>query len=142
MKYKCQLRSYDCYHINSHKCSNCTRNELSAKSQCEDNYISKLDKINEFYEFLTGNDMPDGVIAESPKLSTKQAFTVIWFLQEITRCLPDHIEKCQECDVLFDSDGEGWFLTEDYELDGETLPEEYYGHYCDDCVPNVEFTSP
>ena len=121
-------------------CSWCNHNELSKETEnAQDHHITPLEKVNEFYEFLTDSDTPEGVHAESPKLAYELAFTVIWFLQEITHCLPEHIEQCKECFDLFDSDREGCCLDDQYNLDGKTLPEKYWGYYCDNCVPNIEF---
>ena len=107
----------------------------------KDEYISKLDKVDELFKYLTDEKIPDGVKVRSrPKLSTNKAWSLIWFLQEVTLCLPDHIEKCDRCDELFDTDQEGFILDDQYELNGKTLPKKYWGHFCDGCVPNVEFS--
>lgn len=135
-----QSRRY-CYHASTgnRKCWNCSHNRTHNDTELADNYISVVDKVTELYDYLCGGDMPEGVTCWQPKMSRKHAFSVIWFLQEITRCLPDHIENCQGCDALFDSDSEGYRLDDQYELNGKTLPEKYWGNWCDNCVPNVEF---
>jgi len=138
---KCKLRYCDCYHEDSYKCRNCTHNENpQKKKELTDNYISIRDKVNELYEFLADGKLPNGVVIKScPKLSRNKAWNVIWFLQEVTRCLPDHIEKCDVCGELYDSDQEGFILDDQYELNGKTLPKKYWGFYCDGCAPSIDF---
>lgn len=68
-----------------------------------------LEKVSELYEFLQGN-APDTVTinhAKQPKLSQRQAFAVIWFLQEHMRILPSNIERCISCSTLYDTHTEG-----------------------------------
>ena len=96
--------------------------------------------IQEFMDFLTDTELPEGMtLPDPPKLKPSQAFTVIWFLQEHMGVLSPQFEKCQECDVIFDSHSEGFHLSDDYTLDEKTLPEKYWGHYCNNCVPNINF---
>ena len=138
---KCTVRGRQCYHAvaNSRNCWNCSRNENHNNTDLSDNYISIVDKVTVLYDYLAGQDMPDGVMCWQPEMSRKRAFDVIWFLQEIMHCLPDHIERCQGCDALFDTDCEGYQLDDQYDLNGKTLPKKYWGCWCNDCVPNVEF---
>ena len=140
-KNKCTLRSCDCYNniAANRECSNCTRNEERAEGEATNNYISITSKVTELYDYLAGDNMPDGVHCWQPKMSRKHAFDVIWFLQQITGCLPDHIERCEGCDNLFDTDHEGYCLDDQYELDGKTLPKKYWGDWCQDCAPDVDF---
>ncbi|WP_175639107.1 hypothetical protein [Metabacillus schmidteae] len=44
-----------------------------------------------------------------PKLTSKQAFSVIYYLQEALGVIPDVYEKCDECDSLFDTDNSGHY---------------------------------
>lgn len=65
--------------------------------------------IDEFYRFLQGEN-PEGVEVTGHrqiKLSQKKAYTVIWYLQEHLRILPDHIERCDNCGELYDSHSGG-----------------------------------
>ena len=66
------------------------------------------EKIEELYRFLQG-ELPKGIhIKHPPKLSSRKAFRVIWFLQEVTGVLPDRYERCKTCGDIFDSyDGVG-----------------------------------
>jgi len=100
--------------------------------------------VEEFYEFLQKKSIPEGFVMgrNLPRLTPKQAFKVIYILQEFLHILPDCFEQCQECLCLFDSDREGFYLSDEYELDGKPLPKKYQGHYCESCVPNIEFTTP
>jgi len=55
--------------------------------------------------------------------------------------LPDNIEKCEGCDDLFDTDSEGVYLNEEYKntRTGKTLAKKYWGHYCEGCIPDVDY---
>jgi len=133
-------QKYNCYGVyDTSLCYGCVHNQESEEKKEKDNYISQLDKLVVLFEFLTGEKLPEGVTCSMPKLPAKKAFSVIWFLQEIMRCLPDNIEKCDGCDVLYDADQEGFCLDDQYMLDGKMLPKKYWGHWCAICVPCVNF---
>ena len=67
-----------------------------------------LAQVQEFFDMMTGQSLPDGVtMANQPMLSSKQAFSVIWFLQEYLRILPDNIEMCFNCGCLYDTNHDG-----------------------------------
>jgi hypothetical protein len=87
-----------------------------------------LEWIKEFYDFLQGEN-PEGIQTRkhnSPKMTPKKAFTIIWYLQEHLRVLPDHIEKCSCCNDLYDSNSEGIY----WESKGK-----FYCRACEDQVP-------
>jgi len=129
---KCTLRNCNCWYENrQHKCWNCTRNENSESEEKEVNYIDACEKVRQFYEYLTGEF--------KPKLSQNKAFGLIYYLQETMHCLPDTIEKCDVCGDLFNTACEGFILDDQYELNGKELPKKYWGMYCDNCVPIVDF---
>lgn len=66
-----------------------------------------IEDVNKFYKFLQG-EVPKDINMKRPiRLSSKQAFDVIWYLQEVMKVLPDHYERCKTCGRLFDSDSEG-----------------------------------
>ncbi|OPY59158.1 MAG: hypothetical protein A4E55_00375 [Pelotomaculum sp. PtaU1.Bin035] len=68
-----------------------------------------LEQVEKLYRFLQG-EVPDGFdIKAMPNLSPDQAFSVIYYLQEGMRVLPDSYEKCrvEGCNELYDSDAEG-----------------------------------
>lgn len=63
---------------------------------------SPLELIKEFFEFLQGK-CPDAINTDNlPMLSSEQAFSVIYYLQEHLPIFPDTIEKCDSCGELFD----------------------------------------
>ena len=63
---------------------------------------------------LTGGDLPEGMtMADQPALTPREAFSVIWYLQEHLRVLPDNIEMCAVCDTLFDFDCDGHCVADD-----------------------------
>jgi len=69
----------------------------------------KFDQISELYEFLQGK-CPEGIyIRHPPRLSRRKAFSVIWFLQEHLRILPDNFEQCCSCKDLYDANREGGY---------------------------------
>jgi len=81
------------------------------------------DWIKEFYQFLQGKNV-DGIQTskhDTPKLTEKKAYTVIWYLQEHLRILPSNIERCNNCGELFDSNLGGTY----WEAKGN--------HYCSGC---------
>lgn len=76
------------------------------------------EQIQELMDFLTGNRLPpDWEINESPKLSPDTAFSVIYFLQERLYLIPDKFEKCEICDSIFDSQAEGYIISDEYDED-------------------------
>lgn len=86
--------------------------------------FTDIDFITEFYDFLKGSSIPEGMsIARGhrPKMSAKKASTIIWFLQEQFSILPDHIEQCDVCESFFDSWSSGIY----WETKGK--------HYCGGC---------
>ena len=141
MNNKCALRVCDCYHEDTSKCWHCTHNENPQEGDLTDNYMSPRNKVNELFKYLIDEEIPEGVLVNSrPKLSRNKAWNLIWFLQEVTQCLPSHIERCDKCGQLYDSDKEGYHLDDQYELNGKTLPRRYWGFYCNEsCAPEVDF---
>jgi hypothetical protein len=86
-----------------------------------------LEWINEFYEFLQGKIPKEisMVNGHKPKMTAKKANSIIWYLQEHLRILPDNIEKCSSCDELYDSNSGGIY----WESKGK--------HYCNCCSDQV-----
>jgi hypothetical protein len=81
----------------------------------------EYEAIRTFYRFLQG-DVPEGYkVPRFRKLTAKQAFTVIWFLQEACHLLPDSYEMCFNCESIFDSYSEG------------SYNEKSGRNYCDSC---------
>lgn len=82
-----------------------------------------LEWIDEFYKFLQG-EVPGEINigrGHQPKLSEKKANTIIWYLQEHMRILPDNVERCDTCGSLYDMNSEGLY----WESKGKC--------YCDGC---------
>lgn len=73
---------------------------------------SDTEWIQEFYDFLTGQSIPDGIRIKhkhKPNLTAAQAHSVIWFLQEHFPVLPDHIEQCDTCMTWYNSWSQGHY---------------------------------
>lgn len=88
-------------------------------------------KIIVFYEWLQGKDSPEGCKFENKlNLTADEAFTVLWYLQEVLEILPDKYEQCKECKCLYDSYYEGETIIKDT-CEDESL----HGFYCDCCRP-------
>ena len=103
-----------------------------------------LDQVNELYAMLTGVGLPlDYTIKELPMLSADVAFSVIWFLQERLRVIPDHYELCDGCKEIYDSNNGGAYEQVVSNTENErvvfTITSAHYceccdqGPWCDDC---------
>ena len=99
------------------------------------------EQVQGIMNFLMGKKLPEGwEMSHSPCLSHKKAFKIIYFLQEHAKIIPDTFEKCDICHEIFNTWNEGLVLTEDYKLkNGNKIPKKYYGFYCDDCRPDIEY---
>lgn len=83
--------------------------------------IVTIEQIDELLEMLTGKELPEGmVMCSQPQLSRKQAFSVVWFLQEHLLILPDHFEMCNVCEGLFDTRHDG------FTVDGTDIPSSWH----------------
>lgn len=85
-----------------------------------------LKQTEELFQFLQGN-IPEGYrIAKKnvPKLTPDQAWTAIWYLQNLYWQPPDHFERCDVCQNIYNSWSEGGCLD--------------YGrapyHFCGNCI--------
>lgn len=76
----------------------------------------EIEQVNELYEFLQGKHKGVGRLhfKQVPHLSSRQAFKVIYFLQEHMHILPENIERCCTCKNLFDANREGKYPHCDY----------------------------
>lgn len=81
-----------------------------------------LEHVNALYEFLQGKTIEGVYIKPAPKLSSRRAFDVIYFLQEYLGIIPDHFDRCCCCGEMYDSESEGTYYR--------------YRHYCDGCRPD------
>lgn len=98
-------------------------NEIKLFKNNDDRTDSDLEWITEFYEFLQGQ-IPESIHlsrGHAPKMTPKKAMAIIWYLQEHFPILPDHIEKCSNCDSLFDTWSSGIY----WETKGK--------HFCNGC---------
>lgn len=89
---------------------------------------SDIEKVIEFYRFLTGEEIPGNISmvrGHAPKMSENKAFSIIWYLQEHLSILPDNIERCNSCGGLYDTNSEGLY----WETKGK--------HYCGVCCDQV-----
>jgi hypothetical protein len=83
-----------------------------------------IESVRELHDFLTGTSVPEGIEighGHQPRLTRKQAFTAIWFMQEHMGIIPDHYEQCDRCGHLFDDDCEGRY------------DDKKEKHFCDNC---------
>lgn len=103
-------------------------NEIKLLKNNNNRTDTDIEWIEEFYYFLQG-EMPEGMHlgkGYKPKMTSKKAFAIIWYLQEHFSILPDHIEKCDSCDCLYDGWSEGLYW--------ETKVKHYCGA-CEHIVP-------
>ena len=71
-------------------------NEITLLKNDINRIVSDIEWLKEFYNFLQGV-VPDNIYfrhGAKPKLSTKKAFSVIYYLQEHLSVFPDHVEVC------------------------------------------------
>jgi len=91
------------------------------------------EKTEELFAFLQGT-IPDGYkIPEEhvSHLTPYQAWTVIWYLQNLYWQPSDRIERCGVCGGLYDTHSEGDCL-------------DYGGapyHFCEDCMASNEYAT-
>lgn len=90
--------------IESECYKDCPRKEQFERMAIESISLEDVDKL---YQFLQGK-LPDDIIMKCPpRLSERQAFRVIWFLQEEMGILPSNYERCKTCGILYDTYKEG-----------------------------------
>lgn len=75
----------------------------------ESTEIMTIEKTEQLFDFLTGGAPPDQITLKPrpPKISARQAFALIYVLQEAFRIIPDCFEQCSYCAWIFDSEREG-----------------------------------
>ena len=74
------------------------KNEIQLLKNNDHIVQADVEWISGFYEYLQ----------EKERLNKTKAFRIIYYLQEHLPILPDHIEKCDRCGDLYDSDSEGY----------------------------------
>lgn len=107
----------------------------------------ETDDIETIMDMLTGK-LPDGVtMPHAPRLDRKTAFSVIWFLQEIFRIIPDKFEMCANCLAIHDTRYGGCTTSADeyagswYEDTGITLAEVEAHEGSNFCDPSCEMAA-
>ena len=68
-----------------------------------------LEVVEELYRFLQG-EIPEGYQIRDerlPRLTPDQAWTVVWYLGNLYRQIPDRIERCELCGDIYDTWQEG-----------------------------------
>ncbi len=98
-------------------------NEIKLLKNNDNRKDSDLEWIEEFYNYLQG-EIPITIHlsgGHKPKLSSKKSMAIIWYLQEHFPVFPDTIEKCDNCDSLYDGASSGIY----WETKGK--------FYCDNC---------
>jgi len=86
--------------------------EINLLKNNDNKELSDIEWVKEFFDYLKENE----------KLNPTKAFRIIYYLQEHFSILPDHIEKCDICGVLYDSDSEGHRSDKTNQF------------YCDECI--------
>lgn len=110
--------------MNSEPASTSTRSSTHCSTD------DQVEVIDQLHRFLQG-EVPEGYrICDSrvPKLTADQAWTVIWYVQELHQQLSDEIERCDVCGEIYNS-----------AIGGDCLD---YGeapyHFCDGCYYSEE----
>ena len=66
--------------------------------------------IDSFSNFLQGLD-------SKLSLTATEAFSVIYYLQEHLKVIPTSFEKCDHCNIIFDTNESGHVISDDHEDD-------------------------
>lgn len=73
-----------------------------------------LEQVQELVDFLAGGKLPEGwTTSAPPTLTRKQAFSVVYYLQERLHIIPDHFEMCAVCEQVADTHYGGVFVSDD-----------------------------
>lgn len=84
------------------------------------------DILNRFIEYLQGEYIPpDWNIKDRPNLNLKQAWDVVYMLQEWIKLIPDNFELCSECEQIFDIDDNGFYAGDDEEQINDNIEAGY-----------------
>ena len=62
--------------------------------------------VDSFSSFLQGTE-------SKLKLTATEAFSVIYYLQEHLKVIPTSFEKCEHCNVIFDTDESGHVISDE-----------------------------
>ena len=70
-----------------------------------------LEEVEQFMSLLTGEYLPDRWTLDNvPKITRREAFTVVYYLQECLGVLPDHYEQCNICGEMYDTERGGFTI--------------------------------
>jgi hypothetical protein len=75
-----------------------------------------LEQVEDLVTMLTGGDTGGVHLAHQPALTREQAFSVLYYLQEVLFLVPNHYEMCAKCKLLYDSGNGGGVRQEDNAL--------------------------
>lgn len=100
------------------------------------------EKVLIYYDYLRGyiENIRIGnlIIGKSPKLSDKKAFNILYYAQEFLRTIPDKFEKCSKCGKIYDTETEGWTISEEDLENRDCFKKCDLGcFYCEDCLGEV-----
>lgn len=98
-----------------------------------------LERTQELFSFLQGEDAPEGWTDASLKLSAQKAWSVIYYLQEWFGIIPDHFERCDNCGDLFDTEYEGAYIDEESYRGYGMKKRDIGKHFCDGCCPAYSY---
>ncbi len=80
-----------------------------------------LKQVEKFMSLLTGKYLPKHWTTDNvPKMTQREAFTVVYYLQEFLRVLPDRYEQCCICMEMYDSECDG------FTIDTEDEPDDWH----------------
>lgn len=101
------------------------KNDIKLLKNNDKRALSDLEWVQEFFCFLQGSVPHEITLGRGhrPRLTAKQAFSVIYYLQEHFPLLPDRIERCDSCGQLYDSNAQGYYSEN---------REKFFCYMCDD----------
>lgn len=94
----------------------------------KDPKLDDVEQCEEIFNFLQGK-IPNGYRLKDtqiPRLTPDQAWTVVWYIQNLYWELPDKVERCDVCGDLYDSECRGG-----HREDGPPY------NFCDPCYDKV-----
>lgn len=70
-----------------------------------------LEQVEQFMNLLTGTWLPENWTPDNvPKMTPREAFTVVYYMQEFLHVLPDHYEQCNICSEMYDTEWGGFTI--------------------------------
>lgn len=97
-----------------------------------------LEQLQEFFRFLMKNEQPDEwCMTPHPEMDERQAFGIIYFLQERLHIIPDNFELCADCLELFDDHHGGTRQVDGAQVCADCA--QVYDFCCSGCCEYVTF---